>query len=133
MANNPYILGSHIGRARADLLDQYDREEIGDPRARLELIDRLLDELLSTWGTHPTAQEHVMGVKTGIDDALKDREFMHKKIKEVDENKKKKTMKDVIDEKKFNDKLQPPENKTEEKPTQENQPAWLGKKKKGKV
>jgi len=128
MADNPYILGSHIGRARADLLDKYDREEVDDPRARLELIDRLLDELLSTWGTHPTAQEHVAGVKTGIDDGLKDREFMHSKIKAVDEGKKKKTMKDIIDEKKFGEKMQPKEDKNVEEKEKAQGPAWVGKK-----
>jgi len=133
MADNPYILGSKIGRARADLLDRYDREEETDPRARLELIDRLLDDLLSTWGTHPTAQEHVTGVKTGIDDGLKDREFMHKKIKDVDENKKKKMLKDVVEEKKFGEKMQPADKKDEEQTQKEHSPKWLGKKKPNKV
>ena len=133
MADNPYVIGSRIGRARADLLDRYDREEVTDPRERLELIDRLLDELLATWGTHPEAQENVMGIRTGIDEGLKDREFMHGKIKAVDECKKKKTMKDIIEEKKFGEKMQPKEDKQDEEDTaQENSPAWLGKKKKVK-
>jgi hypothetical protein len=135
MAENPYVIGSKIGRARADLLDQYDRGDVVDPRARLELIDKLLDELLATWGTHPMAQEHMTGIKTGIDEGLKDREFMHGKIKSVDEGKKKKTMKDIIDEKKFNEKLQPAEDKNQDL-AQEGKgktPAWLGKKKPGKV
>jgi hypothetical protein len=134
MADNPYVIGARIGRARADLLDKYDREEVIDPRERLELIDRLLDELLATWGTHPMAQEHVTGIKVGIDEGLKDREFMHKKIKEVDFNKKKKTMKDIIDENKFNEKMQPKDDKKVEE-EQPQGPAWLGKreKKSGKV
>jgi hypothetical protein len=127
MAENPYVIGSKIGRARADLLDRYDREEEIDPRARLELIDKLLDELLATWGTHPMAQEHVMGIKTGIEDGLKDREFMHSKIKAVDEGKKKKIMKDIIDEKKFGEKMQPKEDKKVEEEKVQG-PAWLGKK-----
>jgi len=136
MADNPYVIGSKIGRARADLLDKYDRAEEPDPRARLELIDRLLDELLATWGTDPVAQEHVLGIKTGIDEGLKDREFMHNKIKAIDEGKKKKTMKDLIDEKKIGEKMQPPVEKNvedEEAPQKGKTPAWLGKKKSGKV
>jgi len=134
MGDNPYVLGSTIGRARGDLLDQYDRGECKDPRARLELIDKLLDDLLATWGTHPMAQEHVAGVKTGIDEGLKDREFMHKKIKDVDEGKKQKMMKDIIGEKKFSEKMQPTEeDKKKEDAQQEHSPAWLGKKKSGKV
>lgn len=132
MADNPYVLGSTIGRARADLLDQYDRGECKDPRARLELIDKLLNDLLATWGTHPMAQEHIEGVKTGIDDGLKDRQFMHGQIKAVDEGKKKKTMKDIIDEKKFSEKMQPAEDKKNADTTQGNSPAWLGKKKPSK-
>lgn len=129
MADNPYVIGSRIGRARADLLDKYDREEEADPRARLELIDRLLDELLATWGTHPMAQEHIMGIKTGLEDGLKDREFMHKKIKGVDEGKKQKLLKDIVGEKKFAEKMQPKEEKDEEAAAEtENSPAWLGKK-----
>jgi hypothetical protein len=132
MGDNPYVIGSKIGRARADLLDQYDRAEEPNPRARLELIDRLLDELLATWGTDPVAQEHVTGIKTGIDEGLKDREFMHGKIKAIDENKKKKTMKDIIDEKKFGEKMQPKEDKEEDAAQKDRSPAWLGKKKPGK-
>lgn len=132
MADNPYVIGSRIGRVRADLLDKYDRGEESDPRARLELIDRLLDDLLATWGTHPSAQEHITGIRTGIDEGLKDREFMHKKIKDVDSGRKKKTMKDIIDEKKFGEKLQPPEEKEDEQ-QKSSGPAWLGKKKPGKV
>jgi hypothetical protein len=130
MADNPYVTGSRIGRARADLLDKYDREEVPNPRERLELIDRLLDELLATWGTHPTAQEHIAGIKSGIDDGLKDREFMHKKIRGVDEGKKQRLMKDIVGEKKFAEKLQPKEEKEESAEGSANGPAWLGKKQK---
>ena len=133
MSDNPYVLGNTIGRARADLLDQYDRGEVQDPRARLELIDKLLNDLLATWGTHPTAQEHIEGVKTGIDDGLKDRQTMHSHIKAVDEGKKKKTMKDIIEEKKFGEKMQPKEEKDAEKVSNGDQPAWLGKKKTSKI
>jgi len=132
MSDNPYVLGTTIGRARADLLDQYDRGEITDPRARLELIDKLLNDLLATWGTHPIAQEHIAGVKTGMDDGLKDRQFMHTQIKAVDEGKKKKTMKDILDEKKFGEKMQPKEDKVvagEDIAQKGKTPAWLGKKK----
>lgn len=143
MADNPYVLGSTIGRARADLLDQYDRGEVKDPRARLELIDKLLNELLSTWGTHPMAQEHIEGVRCGIDHGLEDRQTMHSHIKSVDENKKKKSMKemydgkkqsmkDAIDEKKFSEKMQPPEDEENTK-QQGNSPAWLGKKRPSKA
>lgn len=130
MADNPYVIGSRIGRARADLLDRYDREEETDPRARLELIDRLLDELLASWGTHPMAQEHIAGIKTGIDDGLKDREFMHKKIKGVDEGKKQRLMKDIVGEKKFAEKMQPKEETEAPAEEEATGPAWLGKKQK---
>ena len=61
---------------------------------------------------------------------------MHGKIKAIDEGKKKKTMKDLIDEKKFGEKMQPVPNKNAEDEAVEQKgktPAWLGKKKPGKV
>ena len=68
----PFQQGSGIGRAKANLFDQYERGEIEDPRAQLEKIHELVDELIAGWMAHPATQQHAEHVKMGMEHGFKD-------------------------------------------------------------
>lgn len=88
----PFQQGAGIGRAKANLFDQYERGEIEDPRAQLEKIHELVDELIAGWMAHPATQQHAEHVKLGMDHGFKDSQTSFASLSKIEMNKQRKAL-----------------------------------------
>lgn len=92
----PFQQGAGIGRAKANLFDQYQRGEIEDPRGQLEKIHELVDELIAGWMAHPATQQHAEHVKMGMEHGFKDSQGAFGELNKIDIGKQKKALQDEI-------------------------------------
>mgnify|MGYP001308128472 CR=1 FL=1 len=88
----PFQQGAGIGRAKANLFDQYQRGEIEDPRGQLEKIHELVDELIAGWMAHPATQQHAEHVKLGMDHGFKDSQGAFSALSKIEMDKQRKAL-----------------------------------------
>ena len=82
--NTPFQFGSRIGRTRAQILDQFHRDETDDPRQKLMIIDELLDELIAGWTSNPNSAPHAENIKMGMEHGFEDSTNVLDKVRQVE-------------------------------------------------